>query len=239
MVGIQRPAMNLECFIIATDNDFIHQYHAIRQRGYDVTIFPASFDKSLLTDARSKECSGYFVDVHAHTDEFVRNLRQSWCAMLRSAGDKEGIIFCEADALPLMRAGIVAEKLRRDEENHPDCDVWKLYPEILLNAPVGLAPSNEAGFSFHDWPKYERDACVKSVWGTHALYIPAKSRGKVAKVFSELPMPVDVALEYANYKGDLKVRECSYPLFAQCQHAQQAVVEPRVAAVMSTYNRDK
>jgi|GEM_PF-5960949 len=145
----------------------------------------------------------------------VRSLRASFIQMLcHFSEEKEDlVIFGESDACPVMEANRIKTALQRELAQHPETDVFRLFHDAQWSRPTDIPKKDP--IMFDDFQTGSKDANNPYVWGTHALVIPSKSRAKVARIFADYRLPIDIALEAANTRGELKIRHTTINPFYQ------------------------
>lgn len=145
----------------------------------------------------------------------VRSLRASFIQMLCHFSEEKEylVIFGESDACPVMEANRIKTALQRELAQHPETDVFRLFHDAQWSRPTDIPKKDP--IMFDDFQTGSKDANNPYVWGTHALVIPSKSRAKVARIFADYRLPIDIALEAANTRGELKIRHTTINPFYQ------------------------
>lgn len=236
------------CIFITASGEYIDSLTRIRDAGYIVRIYTAT-----------EQCTGFLRDtirpITGGPDSYtaapdhvvmgrkhVQPLRESWAKLLIAADSVMGdtTIFCESDAFPIVSSSVLEEALKKDMEEHPDVDVWRMHDDVVLQADPQEADNSDVTFKDAEWSAYaERDANTPEVWGTHALVIPSRSRAKVASLFTAVRMPVDCTLEYAVARGIIKMRYSTRSLFVQKRRVPQPKRDMRIACLLASYKRPR
>lgn len=174
----------------------------LQKHGYNPERF---FDDSgELSNSRLQE-SKEWIDraFKSHVD----SLRRNWRNLLLSVDD-EWVLFGEEDMLPKIECGVLENLLKKKCSD--DVDVYRLHHKLKRESFTSAVLYY--GFDFINME------CPKSswmAWGTHALFIPRKSRKKIAKFFDEYFLPTDTTLEYLNVKKKIQMKISSVNLFTQ------------------------
>ena len=219
----------MHCYIIHTGAEVIEGAEEFVSLGYTFEAFPSVQNPdeitSLVKDTDAPTANFLPKPLHDYTArKHAKSLKATFIKLLSSI-ENDKVLFCESDCIP----GIVADKLlkalEQDIQAFPDTDVYRLF----LEHP---SPSKASEASFKDWYIQPGNSVLNaSVFGTHALYIPTKSRKKVANILSTLSLATDTALEYACQQGRLKVRTATANIFWQKKRYK------RIAVCLTSYNR--
>lgn len=207
--------------------------------GYWVELSRAASGDELnvLTDKLAEE-SYNFRQCDDMAQKHARPLRASWIKLIedeRYAWSND-IIFCENDAIPLIDSAAMERLLKAAPQ---DGDVYRLNYELTyVDSNTSKLPI--ARFNETKWLDLADLDNIKDnrAWGTHALYIPAASRAKVAAMWKDVKLPVDDALVFAAKKGILKVYTPNVDLFLQIGE-RVAPQDKRFALLLSSYRRYK
>ncbi len=232
----------MNCVFLTTPGEVVEAALHAMQNGYAVDIYPTTRDESALSDACYAASAAYLSRSPESAERpHVRSLRASFIRMLRDSryrGD-DATLFCESDATPMLPTSRLEPLVKRALEQNPDADVIRLFHHCEWVDSLSLREFPEKGVSFSRMARHAvRDACTPEFWGTHAMVIPARSREKVADVFSRYRLPTDVALSLANGRDELQVSVCSHNLFCQ----KNRVCKPRqrrIACLLPSYKRFK
>lgn len=236
------------CVLIVTpgrDTSFV--VARLNELGYEVELYraaPVSEMTQLLTDKDKTEASK-FIGSNSYTYVYPARIRASFVKLLldKRYEDRDDVIFCEIDALPLCYAADLKKKLEEIDFNY---DLVKLHKTIemygtgyyqVLPSMVDIK-SSEIGWESNDintfklhyhYPVYDLSNCtvfnIKRLFkennyflhghGAHAIYATKDGRKKLAKLFSDLDCPIDGTIWYAAHKGMLNVAIPSFNLFIQ------------------------
>ncbi|MBR2144173.1 MAG: hypothetical protein IJ956_01455, partial [Akkermansia sp.] len=168
-----------------------------RDLGYEVEIYPTTQDTSCLTDTLAEESASYINRSPESAERpHVRSLRASWIRVLTDAryAHLQDVIFCESDAVPLIPAEQMKSLIDQTLAENPETDVVRPfhYCEFEATPNPRTCPIPVTFTRMQRNP--QKDVCNPHFWGTHALYVPSASRAKVASIFADYRLPVDVAL---------------------------------------------
>lgn len=137
----------------------------------------------------------------------VDSLRANWRNLLLSVDD-EWVLFGEEDMLPKIECEVLENLLKK--KCGEDVDVFRLHHKLKREPFSSVVLYYGFDFINMECPKNSWMA-----WGTHALFVPRKSRKKIAKFFDEYFLPTDTTLEYLNSKKKIEMRISSVNLFTQ------------------------
>lgn len=227
----------MKCVLIVSPGEKAEGASELHRLGYELELYPSTWDLSALRDTREEESSSYLGRSPASAERsHVRSLRASFIRLLedrRYAGN-DLIIFGESDAVPMVASSRLETALGKEMMEHPETDIFRLFHHAAWS-PEG-APADSDEILFEDFKTGETDSNTSYVWGTHALVIPAARRSRVARVFADYRLPTDIALEAANSHGDLKIRVARHNLFYQHERTEQRPA-CKIAACISSYKR--
>lgn len=226
----------VKCVILTAPGEIVECITQATELGYEVELYPTTRSSADLADTHYGESAAYLgrTPESAEQRPHVRSLRASFIRALRDTRyrDSEDIIFCESDAVPTIRAEELKQMLHRALSEHPDADI--LRPFRYCEWRQGIVPVNElpnnASFS-RMVQRSNHDPCISEYWGTHALYVPVRSRERLARVFAEYRLPTDVALALANGKNILKIYTSTHNFFYQI-HRDRKPHAHRIAGVL-------
>ncbi len=230
----------MHCIILISPGEVLANAHFIRQAGYTFDLYPSTQDTSTLEDSRYDESFSYLGRAPESAERaHVRSLRASFMRMIsdtRYAGN-EALIFCESDVSPCISANTLRPLIQELLAAHPEADVIRLFHTVDFSTEETLRDFAEGEIGFAPMEYHpERDINAPHVWGTHALIIPTRSRAKVAELFSQYRLPIDVTLEAAHGKGELNVLSCSANLFAQFLRREHSTPY-KIGLLLSSYKR--
>lgn len=195
----------MKCILIVSPGEKSEGASELHRLGYELELYPSTQDLSALRDSREEESAAYLRRPPASAERsHVRSLRASFIRLLedrRYAGN-DLVIFGESDAVPMVASSRLETALRKEMEEHPETDMFRLFHHAVWS-PQG-APAESDEILFEDFKTGKTDANTSYVWGTHALVVPSDRRSRVARVFADYRLPTDIALEAANNHGDLK-----------------------------------
>lgn len=227
----------MKCVFIVSPGENLEGASELHRLGYELEPYPCTHDLSSLTDSREEE-NGAFLGRPPSSAErpHVRSLRASFIRMLedRRYDGNDLLIFGESDAVPMAASLHVEKALKKEMEEHPETDIFRLFHHTVWR-PEG-SPQDSDELVFEPFNTGKMDADTSYVWGTHAMVIPRRSRRKVARVFADYRLPTDIALEAANSCEDLHIRVCSHNLFYQHGRTPRRQ-DCRIAACLSSYKR--
>lgn len=231
----------MKCIFLTTPGEQILGFQMARELGYEIEIYPTTQDTSSLSDSQYAESARYINRSPESAERpHVRSLRASWIRALTDSryAQQEDIIFCESDAVPLIPAKQMKSLIDQALAENPETDVVRPfhYCEFDVLPQTGSCPAQISFARMQRDP--QKDVCNPHFWGTHALYVPSASRAKVASIFADYRLPVDVALNLANGQDLLQVLVSSSNLFVQQRHSP-ANKAPRIAGLLSSYKRFK
>lgn len=172
-----------------------------------------------LSDVRQSECLTFMRGRSLEDLEkrpHVRHLRNNWQKILVNYADfDEKVLFLEEDACPQITAEDLEEAVDRELSNYK-VDILRLF-QTLVNHNGGRHL-----FSKNSEFEWFRDSSLCQYtdyhYGSHAYFIPKRSRIAMARIFSSYRLPTDTAVEMACAKGDLVMRVSKDNLFTQGIH---------------------
>lgn len=227
----------MKCILIVSPGEKSEGASELHRLGYELELYPSTQDLSALRDSREEESAAYLRRPPASAERsHVRSLRASFIRLLedrRYAGN-DLVIFGESDAVPMVASSRLETALRKEMEEHPETDMFRLFHHAVWS-PQG-APAESDEILFEDFKTGKTDANTSYVWGTHALVVPSDRRSRVARVFADYRLPTDIALEAANNHGDLKIRVARHNLFYQHGRTKRRP-DCKIAACLSSYKR--
>ena len=199
--------------------------------GWDVEIYPAVQPSNLTLPVspipfEQAEFMGASFKTYVGTRYWrspQHSLRETWIKMLREITDD--CLFVEADCLPCCDAVTFASMIKTHIASEIDKYSYNIFRPFrcletadvpfnqpdslkLLNMSALCAPTVRTG-------KLLTTANNREVWGTHALYIPEKSRKYVASILESIMLPVDSAIEFAVATGSIRGVCTSKSMFIQ------------------------
>lgn len=207
--------------------------------GYEVEYYCSTQDTSTLTDSEESKSEEFLHKLGSSIEKsenrsHVRSLRASFAKMITDDifNNDDDIIFCEQDAVPRVHSDILKDAINRVKIQFPDFDIFR--------------PYNYGEFDQESYPQEIKDPLqVNSLerydgndsvyYGTHALYIPLNKRKKIAKLFTDYRLPIDVAIQMANYNGDINVITCDKNAFVQGVNSCRRDI--KLAVMMTSYKR--
>lgn len=219
----------MHCYIIHTGAEVIEGADEFTSLGYTFEDFPSVQNPDELTsfvkDTDAPVSNFLPKPLHDYTvRKHAKSLKATFIKLLSSI-ETDKVLFCESDCIPGIATNKLLEALEQDIKAFPDTDVYRLFLEHPSSSTASEA-------SFKDWCIQPGKSVLNaSVFGTHALYIPPKSRKKVADILSTLSLAADTALEYACQQGMLKVRTATANIFWQKKCYK------RIAVCLTSYNR--
>ncbi len=230
----------MHCIYLISTGEIIQDARFIFEMGYSIDLYPSTQDTSQLLDTRYDESATYIGRPPESCERaHVRSLRASFMRMItdtRFESHDDSLIFCESDALPCIPARDVAPLIEQLLDTHPEADVIRLYHTAQIRDEVSQRTLPADVHFFPLVADAQRDANTPAVWGTRALIIPKRSRAKVARLFAEYRLPIDITLEAAQGKGELSILTCSSNLFVQRRRTQRPSPY-NIALLLSSYKR--
>lgn len=236
------------CVLIVTpgrDTSFV--VARLNELGYEVELYRAAPEEEmsyLLSDTNKREASS-FIGSDSYTWGYPAKLRASFVKLLLDERymDRNDVIFCEVDALPVCRADELERKLKEIEYPYDICklhrtlEMWGTGYKYSLPSRVPVT-SASIGWSSNDirtnrdyyyYPTCDLHSCkfepldnlfVENNYkvhghGCHAFYATREGRKKLARLFSETDCPVDGTIWWAAHKQLLNVVVPSFNLFIQ------------------------
>lgn len=239
--------------IVTSDRDTSFVVARLNELGYEVELYPAArhdeFAKLLKDTDKSSVPS--FVHRNYSKDYKANAIRASFVKLL---SDKrycklDDVIFCECDALPLVSAAELKEKLN---ELPADYDVCRLFNYVKFYSNGNFGPvAKELPVSWKslnwvssDIKSFNSNYHFKTVdinrssfilfrnlihahgwttqcngWGMHALYVKKERRHALANLFSTHVKDVDCVLSYIAFKNIMNIYVPTVNLFLQLGHA--------------------
>lgn len=197
----------MKCILLLSPGEILEGEQELKVLGYEPESYPSTQLTDQLTDTVDEELAPFFIrTIESYDSPYVRSLRSSFSRMItdpRFLGD-DFIIFGESDCTPVSPADEIKKSVEKAIREYPDADVFRLFHDSVSFSPPPPAKDEDI-FSFEPLDTRERTRGTNYVWGMHALVIPAKSREKVAKIFTTYRLPIDNALEVAQNRGELKI----------------------------------
>lgn len=172
----------------------------LTKRGYDVSLVNTKVPMDCLTDGWVNR-EGFR---NRHMRDAYKRLRAAWVHMLRRFADADYYtIFGEADCFSL----ISSRRMKQWIDAAPsDADIIKL---------SGLGSKNVWYKIYEENPDFDSipinfcriEHAINSWWvtGTHAMWIRPSAREKLADIYANVQMPVDVVLSSIDKHGYLNV----------------------------------
>lgn len=232
----------MRCILLKTPGEIVEDAYALEANGFDCEVVETTQDTSTLSDMRSSEFQFWMhVPLNKTNKPYARSLRASFANLLLAyeTSYDDFIIFGESDIAPNVDASTVRAIVKTALEQHKDLDVLRLHLH-LVETPSQITTDC---YTFR-MPQFDSYTDANYGWGTHALVIPKSSRRKVAELFRDCMLPIDVALEALNYKDELKVYVTSADLFYQKPrtarpdiHKQPHWHERNMAVCITSYKR--
>lgn len=194
-----------------------------KKLGYEVELMDTRVSHACLTNDIDTRITWGLTDLK---EDYARPLRAAWVTMLNRFKDADKYtLFCEADAYPLVSADRVKDWI---DAAPKDADVvrwafhhaFRLYKDIL---------KDKDSFETREivYERMPREIESTLVWGTHALWVAPGKREKLARFYAGLPLPVDSALGWMSWSGDLHIYNTkSCTLFIQHPYGEQNSEEP-------------
>lgn len=226
---------SMKCVILTAPGEIVECVQQAKEMGYEVEIYPTTRDTSTLTDTFAVESAAYINRSPESAERpHVRSLRASFIRVLRDARylGQENVIFCESDAVPTVHARELKQLIHRALSEYPDADILRPFQYCEWKHGVISAremPANALFLRMGSHPVH--DPCVAEYWGTHALYVPVRSREKLARVFADYRLPTDVALALSNGKDILKIYTSTHNFFYQI-HRDRKPHAHRIAGIL-------
>ncbi|WPX40914.1 hypothetical protein QET93_002195 [Akkermansia sp. N21116] len=211
----------MKCVLISSPGEFLEGAAALHGAGYEILPYPSIRNTSCLTDAKEQESARYLGRNPASVERsHVRSLRASFIRMLRDHrfDDDDMVIFGESDAYPQIDNARLESALKQELASHLETDIFRLFFYFSSHPCAGV--TEEEFPVFTPFQTKSRDPDCPYVWGTHAMVIPARSRERVARVFSHYRLPTDIALGAAAHFGELNIRVSRHNLFYQRQRTR-------------------
>lgn len=216
----------------------------MKDLGFECIFYPSTQDTTSLRDTRYEGFPSFLGSVPDWTDTpKVRSLRASFARMLLDPTfeDDDFVIFGESDSTPIVEASLFRQAVEEEFLHHPEVDVLRPFRE-LVNAP-SLSPTCPAHLRFEALHTCPRAQNSPYVCGMHAVIIPVRSRRKVADLFLDWRLPIDITMEAACAEGKLNMRITSHNLFYQKPRtsfvnlSREPVRHRRMALCLSSYKR--
>ena len=246
------------CVLIVTpDRDTSFVVARLNELGYEVELYPAAYPDEfakLLKDT-DKSSVPSFTNRNYSTEYKANAIRASFVKLLSDKRYRklDDVIFCECDAVPLVSAAELKEKLN---ELPADYDVCRLFNCVKFYSDGNFGPiarelsicwgslnwvsSDISSFNsnYHfktvDINKSEFTllrnllswtgwANQRNGWGMHALYVRKERRRALAKLFSMHVKDVDCILSYIAFKNIMNIYVPTVNLFLQLGHAASPV----------------
>ena len=235
----------MTCVLLLTPGESIEGRTEMERLGYRCIAYPGVGDTSTLRDTRFEEFSDFMYGLPDWKDtRKVRSLRASFAKMLMDPAfeDDDYIIFGESDSTPVLEASAMLVAVEKALDLYPNVEILRPFGELAMSSPLESPQGDDLKFEPLGTGKHTLD--VPSVWGTHALIIPQRSRRKVAELFLDCQLPTDTSLEVACANGELDMRVCKYNCFYQktrttlANDARPNALPPlRMALCMASYKR--
>lgn len=232
----------MRCILLKTPGEIVEDAYGLEANGFDWEVVETTQDTSSLSDVRSSEFQFWLrVPLNKTDKPYARSLRASFANLLLAYENSydDFIIFGESDIAPNVDASTVRAVVEKALAQHKDLDVLRLHLHLVEAPSQGIADC----YTFR-MPQFDSYTDVNYSWGTHALVIPKSSRRKVAELFRDCKLPIDVALEALNYKDELKVYVTSADLFYQKKRTARPDVrkqphwrERNMAVCITSYKR--
>lgn len=234
----------MQAVLICAPGETLEGASEMRRLGYACQAYPTSQEVDQLEDSRCEEFIPFLGFNPKQRDlPYARSLRISFIKMLRDPqfNDDDLIVFGESDATPTIEAKRLKPLLQEWVNSHPEVDVFRLFHNFV---EASSACTHGGKISFVPYKVYSSTLDCPYVWGTHALVIPIAKREKLAKLFSTCYLPVDTALEAAQFLQEINVRICSLNAFYQKKRTHAADKtkifshrQRKIALCMSSYKR--
>ncbi len=231
----------MKCVFLIAPHENMEGQSALEHLGNRIVHYPVTPEQH-LTDERDQEFTSFLGRPPATSERrHVRSLRQSFANMLLdpSWDDDDCIIFGESDSTPLIDAATLSGIVRQELRDHPEADVIRLFHRLQTNP--ALVPPHIGQPAFEPYRTGNKTLHTPYVWGTHALIIPARSRRKVAELFTTCRLPIDTTLEMAQSKNELNIRVSLHDYFYQkkrtARQTPQAPRQHRIAVCLASYKR--
>ena len=120
----------MKCVLIVSSGEMAEGASELHRMGYELELYPSTRELSSLKDTREKESAAFIGrDPCSAERSHVRSLRASFIQVLedrRYAGN-DLIIFGESDAVPMVASSRLATALRKEMEEHPETDSFRLF----------------------------------------------------------------------------------------------------------------
>lgn len=233
----------MKCILLCAPGEILEGKSEWLALGYDAKCYPTTQDVSSLRDERDNEWTSFLgFRPEACDRPYVRSLRASFIRMLcdPAFAKDDFILFGESDATPVIGARALESSLRELLHQQPEIDVVRLFHELTYS------PENLQGTKplFEPYLTGPRTRSNPSVWGTHALVIPARSRQKIANLFAACRLPTDTCLEAAGSRGEIvmmvardnwfyqKPRTCTFDQTTLYSYRQR-----KIAVCLSSFKR--
>lgn len=233
----------MKIVLLKADGEKIEREDKIKDFGYSVETFEATQDISKLKYECTDEVDKFIypTELKKSNKPYTVSLRASFANMLEAhIDDDDFTVFGESDAIPLISASKLEECLH-PYINNPHVDVIRLYDKLVY-----IEQDNRCFDSsdFKQMLQTETSVNNATVWGTHAVIIPKRSRAKVINLFRTINAPIDTTLEYAWCNNKITVYSATNTLFAQVKRTSKANSKKlwsyrkrRFALCMASYKR--
>ena len=155
----------MKCVLIVSSGEMAEGASELHRMGYELELYPSTRDLSSLKDTREKESAAFIGREPCSAERsHVRSLRASFIQVLedrRYAGN-DLIIFGESDAVPMVASSRLEAALRKEMEEHPETDIFRLFHHAVWSPQGNPFESDE--LLFEDFKTGGTDSNTAYVW---------------------------------------------------------------------------